>query len=418
MIHIIMLRIRSVFCSDTALAENRRKGERSMTESIGRVCGIVCEFNPFHNGHMYLLERARSLGFDAVVCVMSGNFVQRGEAAIADKKARAEAAALCGADLVLSLPFPYSSSSAESFARAGVHILSSLGIVDSLLFGSECGEIEPLRRIADAVGATPKDGIIALQKEDRSRSFASLREQMIGEKLGENYAKLARLPNNNLGIEYLRAINALCPSMEGCTVKRVGIGHDGGFSGSFASGSALREKLLNGINAESTDVGDLADYMPAAALEKISGNIRRINDEKYFAFVCGSLLTRKPEELTDVCGVCGGFEHLLYDKLASSRSLGELYRSLASKNMTDARIRRTVLFASLGVTESRVKTLPRYSEVLAIGKEGRKLLASARKKASITLLSKPGNIRKADETAMAQFAFERKCEELFKKLLD
>lgn len=383
-----------------------------MPESIGRVCGIVCEFNPFHNGHKILFDLARKEGFDAVVCVMSGDFVQRGEAAIADKKVRAEAAALCGADLVLSLPFPYSSSGAESFARAGVHILSSLGVVDSLLFGSECGELEPLRRIADAVGASPKDGIVALQKEDRSRSYASLREQMIGEKLGEDYARLARLPNNNLGIEYLRAVNALCPSMEVCTVKRVGTGHDGGFSGAFASGSALRERLCNGSGA------DLADYMPAAALEKIAGSVRKINDEKYFAFVCGSLLTRKPEELKDICGICGGFEHLLCEKVASSRSIEELYRSLASKNMTDARIRRTVLFASLGVTESGMKTMPRYSEVLAIGNNGRKLLASARRKASIALLSKPGNIRKADETAQAQFAFERKCEELFKKLFD
>ena len=191
------------------------------------VIGIVCEYNPFHSGHLYMInESRRRLGEDSVtVCVMSGDFVQRGEAALYSKFARAEAACRCGADLVLELPLPWSVSSAEGFAEGAVSVLAAAGCTH-LSFGSECGELEPLAALAreilnPATAGKIKDCLSA----DASLSYAMARQRVLSEALGET-GELLSGPNNILAVEYLKAIYKHAYPIIPMTVKRIGSGHD------------------------------------------------------------------------------------------------------------------------------------------------------------------------------------------------
>ena len=207
--------------------------------------GVIAEYNPFHSGHGHHLRMlSQTFGPDcAVVCVMSGNWVQRGDAALADKWTQAELALRQGADLILELPTLWAVSSAESFARGGVALLTATGVVDTLSFGSEAGILSPppgSGRLSGerglALPAAPDTGA--------GPSFPVARQRAATALLGEN-AQCLRHPNNNLGIEYLRALRSLGSPLVPHTIPRLGAGHDQGQTGlSHVSASYLRERLL------------------------------------------------------------------------------------------------------------------------------------------------------------------------------
>ena len=171
-----------------------------------KICGVVSEFNPFHNGHKYLFEQIRRNGYDAIICVMSGNFVQRGELAIFDKKIRAKTAIEAGADLVVSNPFPWSCAGAELFARGAVSVLCSLGGVHSIAFGSECADLAALSECAAYLSEITPARIMEMQKENPKLSYAQVRQRMLSQKAGEDIAKLLECPNDILAVEYLKAL--------------------------------------------------------------------------------------------------------------------------------------------------------------------------------------------------------------------
>ena len=206
--------------------------------------GIIAEYNPFHSGHRHHLSETRRRAGDGVVCVMSGNWVQRGEPALVSKWVRARMALEGGADLVLELPTPWAMSSAERFGRGGVEVLTAAGVVDVLSFGSEDGRLEPLQRAAEcldsaeyrqALGGFLREGI----------TFAAAR-QKAAEALGVDGACLQGA-NNNLGVEYLRAIRAMGSSLRPMTVPRKGAGHRAEEEeGGMASASLIRRRILEG----------------------------------------------------------------------------------------------------------------------------------------------------------------------------
>ncbi len=185
-----------------------------------KVCAVVSEFNPFHNGHKYLLSKIRNSGFDAILCVMSGNFVQRGEYSVADKRIRASIAVESGADLVLSLPFPWSSASAEYFAKGAVSIMNSLGFVDAIGFGSECADISLLDECANFLVNMDKVNISELQKQDPRLSFAMARSILASKTLGDKAYEVFTNPNDILAVEYLKAIRLLKSAIIPFAVKR------------------------------------------------------------------------------------------------------------------------------------------------------------------------------------------------------
>ena len=177
--------------------------------------GIICEYNPFHNGHAAQIEILRGMGYERVVCVMSGNYTQRGELAIADKYTRSEAAIRGGADVVLELPYPYSSLSAEGFARAGVHILSSVG-VDAICFGSESADLDLLTAASDAISSKEfVEKYSQSVKGGSAKSFFSL----LGEHIGRDCSILS---NDILAIQYIAAIKSLAVKLDVVSIKREG----------------------------------------------------------------------------------------------------------------------------------------------------------------------------------------------------
>ena len=218
-----------------------------------QIVGIVAEYNPFHTGHAYQIARSRrALGDAAVVAVMSGCWVQQGGCAIADKWLRARLALMGGADLVLELPTVWATASAESFARGAVSLLDACGVVDALSFGSECGEVEPLQEVAACLDGEPYRAQLA-RLLDGGMAFAAARQGAVQEVLGCQ-AQLLSTPNNNLGVEYLRALNALDSSITPMTVRRQGAAHnslsDPARPPRFLSATQLRRQAMAGLWGE------------------------------------------------------------------------------------------------------------------------------------------------------------------------
>ena len=217
-----------------------------------KTVGIICEYDPFHNGHLHQIELSRKSGADTVVCLMSGNSTQRGSFACADKYVRAEAALLSGADLVLELPYPYSSSAAEYFAAAGVAVLDSLG-VDELNFGSECGDIDLIYSAAKVTAS-----------EEYVKEYRNILEKEPSTGAAEAYAKaylkisgreLPTMPNDTLGVAYCRAAIKLGTDMRLTTVKREGAGflaNELDEKDAFPSATAIRSLFSAGDFAVSS----------------------------------------------------------------------------------------------------------------------------------------------------------------------
>ena len=213
--------------------------------------GIICEYNPFHLGHARMLEGLRRQYDAPLVCAMSGNFVQRGDAAVAHKHARGEMAVRCGADLVLELPTPWAMASAERFADGGVALLTSTGVVSHLAFGSECGDLTALQA-AEAALSRPELMPRIRQLLAQGMAYAPARQQA-AEELGAPPRMLSR-PNDILAIEYLKALRRQKAPMEPLAVLRQGAGHDGTPSGDTASASYLRTLLRSGRTDEASPI--------------------------------------------------------------------------------------------------------------------------------------------------------------------
>ncbi len=343
------------------------------------ISGIICEYNPFHNGHAYLLTEAKKRS-DAVVCVMSGPFTQRGEVAILDKLARARMALVGGADLVLELPYPFCSSSAAYFAGAGVSILSMLG-TSTLVFGSESGDLARLSALADRV---------------LSQEFAERKEAMDARE-GSAAAHFAALlgegerlqPNDILAVEYLCALRRRNTEMAPEPIVRVGDGYGSQALGTspFASATAIRKAL-----AEGESVGA---YMPDFAFSELRAAQERgeapATAENAERAVLSFFRLTAPGALSHIVGLGNGLEHRLCAAAMESRTLEEMTKKCATKRYPDATIRRAILAAMLGVAWDDLDRGIAYSTVLGANQAGRELLASLRKQ-NLPILTKPSDI--------------------------
>lgn len=344
------------------------------------IVGIIAEFNPLHSGHGYLISEAKALG--QVATVISGNFVQRGDTAVAPKEIRAKAALTAGADLVAELPVLWSMSTAQNFAIGGVSALVNLGC-DTLMFGSETGEIEPLLKIAEILtGAEFRD---CLEKYCASgMTFAAARQKAC-EELGAKKGILDK-PNNNLGIEYIVAAKRLGADLQFKTVKRRGAQHDSTAVREFVSASLLREKLLDG------DREFCRRFMSEDVLELFdSGSLSDIkNIEKGILSV---LRTKTVGDLKQLPDLSEGVENKLYNEIRLANSLEELYNGIKVKRYPMARVRRLVLSAFLGFdNEYFMKPLP-YVRVLGFNKDGREIIKNAKKISSVPIVTRVSEIK-------------------------
>ena len=309
--------------------------------------GIVAEYSPFHAGHRrHILETRRTLGECAVVTVMSGNFVQRGDCAITDKWSRAAAALAGGADLVLELPTVWACASAEAFAHGAVAILKEAG-ARALSFGSESGDAAALERAAQALDSgTYRQALRAYL--DKGLPFARCRHLALQELLGEEGASCLASPNDNLGVEYLRAARHLGISPRVVAVPRVGAGHDGGDHPDYPSASHLRALIHR---------GELPMDNPAGLGYNERGVLSRLRALE------GADFAALPD-----CGE--GLANRLYRACRQAVGLEELYELAKTKRYAHARIRRAVLWACLGLRAVDRPEYPPYLRVLGANERG------------------------------------------------
>ena len=371
------------------------------------IVGVVCEYNPFHTGHARQLKELRSRGAEAVVCAMSGNFVQRGEAAVLRKHVRAEAAVRGGADLVLELPLPWAAASAESFARGGAETLAAAGVVDTLAFGSECADSGRILRVAALL--TGEEFGRELKKElSKGDSFAAARQRAAMTLLGKD-AEILSSPNDILGVEYGKALLRMRADMTLLALPRFGPGHDGGAEGDYASASQLREWMASGGPAERYLTPDMLRLWYAER-DARRAPVRLQNAERAVLAVL-----RRMEE-SDFARYDEGGEGLYRRFFRESRKaagLEELLDLVKTKRYARARLRRMALAMYLGLLpEKRPERVP-YLRVLAMNGRGKALLGDMRGKASVPIVVKPALARKLPKSASELMEAEARATDLY-----
>ncbi len=346
------------------------------------VYGIVSEFNPFHNGHKYLFERARADGAEAIVCVMSGNSTQRGEIALIDKYKRAEMALRSGADLVVELPYPFCCGSAERFASAGVAIAAELA--DTVFFGSESGDISALK---EAARVCVSDEFIEEYKKtlESGAGTASAYFDLLERKTGRRY-----MSNDILGIEYIKAALRLGVEISFSTTSRIGGSYASSelTAGGYQSASAIRELISRGEleRARGYIPEECFDILFDAILMGSVTDADKLNTAiKLFFRMC------EPSDICE-CAECDmGIASRICNAAAECADQ-DMLELLRTKRYTDARLRRAMLFALTGAHGSDFGTLPEYTNLLATNSRGRELLAKRRKDAEISILAKAADV--------------------------
>lgn len=375
-----------------------------------RVCGIVSEYNPFHLGHArHIAETRARIGEEAaVVCCMSGDFVQRGEAAILPKHLRAEAAVLCGADLVLELPAPYALLSAEGFAQAALTVLSALNVITDLSFGAEDADVTQLQLLADTLleHRTVQDTLCCLKT---GISYAAARERALYNQLKEQ-AALLRKPNNILAVEYCKAARKLSLPWELHAVSRAGAQHDGMPEDGLPSASYLRDILRQGEKGAS-------EFLPAGSRRIISEAMEQglalLDSERLEHAMLDKLCRMTPEDFSRLPGAAEGLEHRVYAAVRSCRSLDAVCSLTKTRRYPAARIRRMLCCAYLDFDRSLTSLPPPYARVLAFNDKGRAVLRLCGEDTALPILNKPAHIRQLSERSQQVFDASARCADLY-----
>ncbi len=366
------------------------------------ILGVVCEYNPFHRGHQFqLAESRRAAGEEStVVCALSGDFVQRGEAAVYSKFARAEAACRCGADLVLELPLPWSLASAEGFARGAVGLLGAMG-AERLCFGSETGDTAEIECLAELLREEEfLTAVKARLKADAPLSFAAARQMEAERRLGEK-ARLLAQPNNILAVEYAKAIRELDLKMTLHAVRRQGGGHDqSGDGAGYPSASELRRRLAAG---ETIDANLPAEAAAVFCREREQG--RELPKPMALELPMLARLRALGEaDFLALPDAAGGLGQRLYRAVREEPTLEGICLAAGTKRYAQARVRRLLLCACLGVRAGMAEGVPPYARVLAANAKGRALLREKAAAGDLPLLTKPAAVRELPENCRALFS--------------
>lgn len=376
-----------------------------------RVNGIIAEYNPFHNGHKYQLERSRTLtGADYTVVAMSGNFVQRGAPALLDKHTRAKMALLGGADLVLELPAFYAVSSAESFAAGAISLLSSLGVVTHLCFGSECGNVALLEKVSTILAKEPEDYTFNLKTlVHQGLSYPAARSCALIRHCPELAAdrEIFSSPNNILGIEYIKAILLQHSPLAPVTVQRMGSGyHDRDQETAYCSALAIRQALYAKERCPF-----LKEQMPDTTTSLLQGWM-----EKHPAMRCNhfsaplyyKLLSEKETGYEKYLDVSSDLSDRIRNRLNEFKSFDSFCELLNTKEMTYTRISRCLLHILLNITKEDMYCcaelgLTPYARVLGFRRSSNALLSAIKEQSRIPLITKladAGNLLEEAPAAM------------------
>lgn len=349
---------------------------------------LICEFNPLHSGHRYILEKLGETG-DVRVCVMSGNFVQRGESAILDKYTRAEAAVECGADLVLELPFPWCASPAEFFSLGAITVARAVGAT-RMVFGSECGDIEKLRAVSRK--SDSEEFLSQVEKEYKNSVGYAKARMIAAEKTMPEAAEIFSSSNDMLAIEYLKCA-ARCgfePAFE-AVLRRVGEG--------YSSAEKIRKAVIGGED----NVG-CETYPDFGFLKENALDTRRLFDIERIMF---SLEKNSDKSFDFKSGILAR----LSTAAAESSDGVEMLKIAATKKYTDSRIRRAALMSILDVDENAVRTPPKFTVLLGANKAGRRLVSSLGDK--FTVVTKPSVVGTSNSVTKAQYETQKRADRLY-----
>ena len=355
-----------------------------------KTVGLITEYNPFHNGHLYHIERARELtGADRVVIVMSGDYVQRGTPALLSKHSRAHMALLNGASAICELPVCYASGSAEFFAQGAISILEGLGCIDTLCFGSECGELSVLQHIAQLLLSESDTYSHMLQDAlKKGHSFPAARHQALEKLTGDaSVSQILSEPNNILGIEYLKALLQLdSPIIPVCVTRVSNDHHSKELTPSISSATSIREIL------EQNQISPLFSRVPEALHD-----IYQMHYQKDFPICLDdfSLLLHAAiyscEDLTQISGISSDFKDRIFKMLKSDLSFEELINACKTKNLTWSKISRNLLHIMLDITKEKVEKartydMSPYFQILGFKRSASFLIGNIKRKSSIPMV--------------------------------
>lgn len=369
-----------------------------------KIVGLIAEYNPFHNGHQYHIEKARELtDADAVIVVMSGNFVQRGAPAIMPKHLRAQAALKGGASLVIELPVCYATGSAEFFAYGAVSLLEKLGCVDSICFGSECGNIEVLQDLAKIIHDEPKQYQDSLNDSLRQGdSFPRARQKAMRDFLKSNVAdSILGEPNNILGIEYLKALYRLNSKMKPYTIQRVSSHyHDEYLQETYSSASAIRNAINGPIEFDEFHWTSQVPE-PCATLYQKNYQLRYpVYANDFSLLLKYKLLSENKESLMEYADVSEELANRILNKLNEFVSFEQFCELLKTKEVTYSRISRTLLHILLDI-KTEDMTEVEYARVLGFRIADSEVLSLLKKQASIPLITKLASANNLDVNSNA-----------------
>lgn len=367
-----------------------------------KTVGIIAEYNPFHNGHAYHIQKAKELtGADYCVVAMSGDFVQRGAPAVMDKYLRAESALRNGADLVLELPVCYAVSSAETFAQGAVSLLDRLGVVDTLCFGSECGDIHLLMEFAkELLHETPVFKETLARELRIGHTYPQARNAALEASAPRltAYTNVLTSPNNILAIEYCKALLSRNSKIVPFTVKRIGSSyHDNSLESNFCSAMAIRESLRQaGTSAL------LAKQIPGASLRLMEDAYLKsypVFTDDLSLLLQYSLLTKEAEGFTDYPDIDRELSDRILKFLPQYQDFRSFCDQLKSKNRTYARISRSLLHILLNIRQTDLACYIKegpvfYARMLGFRESASALLSEIKKAEGIPLLSKLADAEK------------------------
>ena len=381
-----------------------------------KISGMVCEYNPFHNGHLHHIMETRKNGATHIVAVMSGNFVQRGDVAIMDKHTRAKLAVRSGVDLVIELPVQFCLSSAENFAAGAIYLLNSLGAVEELSFGSECGDVGLLLKALDTVEMTAVSKASVIRSiMEKGYTFPKALNSVINGTDPE-IAYLITQPNNMLAIEYLRALKKLASPIEPFTVERKSAQHDSSQPvDGFASASFIRENIMKRSGGFRID-----RYTPKLWADTIKNDIsagRTASLKNLERVILYKLRNTSPQEIASVNDVGQGLEYRIFNSRNAS-SFEELIYTVKTKRYTMARIKRIMLSLLIGIHKEDMNCMPPYGRILAFNDRGREILAYAKNYASIPYAASIAKLSHLSETAGKFAELEEKASDVYGLALD
>ncbi|QNU68569.1 nucleotidyltransferase [Ruminiclostridium herbifermentans] len=390
------------------------------------VLGIVTEYNPFHNGHKYHIEKSKEItGCDTVVCVMSGNFIQRGEPALINKFARAEIALQSGVDLVIELPLPYAMSSAEAFGFGAVKILDSIGVVDCISFGSEHGNIDSLISIADILVKEPDEYKAELKRQlSLGLSFPVCRQKGIEYYIKHhlvsehtvNLSSLLETSNNILGIEYLKALNRLKSAIKPYTIERVANQYNSPvITGDISSATAIRNSIFNIYDEQEQQlcpntVQAIPDITKTIIEREFKEGRGPININSFEDILLAFLRYVSIEKLGKITGISEGLEYRIKKAADSSGSIDSLLSNICTKRYTRTRLQRILFSLLAGVTKDDMDLFqqdggPQYARILGFNKRGREILTKIKKNSILPIVTKPVD-------------YKNSCNRLLKRMLE